>query len=238
MTTTASFVTRLALAAVFLFISNAFAHSDTHPITSDSASDSSINYHTSFQGTATYEGYSPVGHCTMRGRLPAYKGMVPVAISDVPYAGFEACGACIEVKGTGRGTGDTPIGGKFKAYVHSSCSECAPNDLSLSKEGSGRWGISWKFVPCENENVNFLIEGSSDLVKKVQIRGLKFPAHRMLIDGVMGLRYHDNFFVALKPAGFPASGKIEVIDVMGRSLRFHVSLDVADGVVMGRRVME
>lgn len=64
-----------------------------------------------------------------------YDGMIPVAINAKQYGGSDACGACIEGVGTGKGSGSDPIKGKFKAYVIDQCPECE-HGVSVLRWGS------------------------------------------------------------------------------------------------------
>lgn len=71
-----------------------------------------------YSGDGTYYGATEGGNCAMRQPRPAfYQGMVPVAINDAQYEGSLTCGTCLQVTGSGRGSGGNPIKGTFKAYI-------------------------------------------------------------------------------------------------------------------------
>lgn len=191
------------------------------------------DYKNTIPGEGTYYGFTTGGNCAMRGELPSmYKGMVPIAINDEQYADSMSCGACLEVEGTGRGIGGTPIRGKFKAFVHDRCPECKKGDVDLSQSGDGRWEVKIKFIPCPNDNEpSFLFEGSNGFYKKLQFRGGKYPVTKMSIDGIPGFKSQDNFFIAMNGGGFRGTGTVVMSDLSGRSLKATMNLAVADGVV-------
>lgn len=191
------------------------------------------DYNKEYPGEGTYYGFTTGGNCAMRGGLSSmYNGMVPVAINDEQYADSMSCGACLEVEGSGKGIGGTPIKGKFKAYVHDRCPECKKGDVDLSKSGDGRWHVKIKFIPCPNDNEpSFLFEGSNSFYKKLQFRGGKYPVGAMVIDGIRGVKTQDNFFIALNGGGFHGTGRVVMTDLSGRSMTATMNLDVSDGVV-------
>lgn len=206
------------------------------------------DYGKKYYGTGTTYGFTKGGNCAMRQDLPAYRGMLPVAINEAQYAGSKSCGACIEMVGNGKGIGTDPIKGKFMAYVHDlcpesndcndpgRCNECKEGDLDLSKSGDGVWNINWRFVPCPNPVPQFLFEGSNRYYKKVQVRGLTFPAATMTIAGSKATRTQDNFFVAKNQGGFPSSATIKVVDIKGNQLTADLSIDISDGLSKSNRV--
>lgn len=190
----------------------------------------SSDYGKRFFGKGTYYGYTTGGNCGMRGNLPTYKNMLPVAINEAQYAGSKSCGACIKLVGTGKGIGGKPINGIFNAYVHDRCPECGVGDLDLSSDGDGIWKINWIFVPCPKVIPTILFEGSSKYYKKIQLRGLKFPVRSMLIDGLVGERSQDNFFVSHNGGGFRDVGILKIVDIMGNRAVAKINLNKADGV--------
>lgn len=185
-----------------------------------------------FYGKATFYGYTEGGNCAMgrKSQLPLmYQRMLAVAINEDQYDSSRSCGACVEVRGSGRGIGGTPVRGKFRAYVHDRCPECGRGDLDLSKGGDGIWRINWKFIPCPVTNdVSFVFEGSNNFYKKIQVRGLQYPARTMTIAGKKGYREQDNFFIA--HGRFPKRGLVKVVDVKGRRIQGWVNLNRERGV--------
>lgn len=191
------------------------------------------DYGKMFNGEGTFYGFSTGGNCGMGSKwdLPKmYHSMLPVAINHEQYANSASCGACLEVIGHGNGIGTTPITGKFYAYVHDHCYECKKGDLDLSSTGDGRWNISFKFIPCPQNSPELLFEGSNDYYKKIQIRGLRYPAWGMHISGKRGARSQDNFFVSYN-GPFPRQGMIRVKDVMGNVYNAWMRLNIGAGTL-------
>lgn len=191
------------------------------------------DYGKTFNGEGTFYGLTSGGNCGMGAQsdLPEmYHSMLPVAINHDQYAKSASCGACLEVTGHGNGIGTTPITGTFYAYVHDHCHECKKGDLDLSSSGDGRWNISFKFIPCPQNSPELLFEGSNDYYKKIQIRGLTYPAWGMHISGKRGGRSQDNFFVSYD-GPFPQHGMLRVKDVMGNVYKAWMRLNVAAGTL-------
>lgn len=186
-----------------------------------------------FEGEGTYYGPTSGGNCGMgaKSTLPKmYHSMLPVAINHDQYDGSSSCGSCLEVIGKGTGIGMKPIVGKFFAYVHDQCPECKRGDLDLSKIGDGRWNIKWRFIPCPKNDLQLKFEGSNDYYKKIQVRGLKYPARSMKIDGKAGIRANDNFFVSHE-GKFPQKGLITVVDVKNNIFSGTVNMKISSGVL-------
>lgn len=194
------------------------------------------SYGSEVRGDATYYGHTDKGHCALRGKLPrTFANMLPVSLAMPQYAGSASCGACIQFRGTGRGSTGTPVGKHIQyAYVHDSCHDCAPNDLDLSKHGDGRFEVVWKFIPCPVDDVQLLFEGSNTYYKKFQIRGARTPIVSASMAGKPGVKTPDNFFVA--HGTFPAAAPIVAKDVFGNEYRMHASINVADGLVIPKSV--
>lgn len=191
------------------------------------------DYGKTFNGEGTFYGFSTGGNCGMGSKwdLPKmYHSMLPVAINHEQYANSASCGACLKVTGHGNGIGTTPITGTFYAYVHDHCYECKKGDLDLSSSGDGRWNISFKFIPCPNNQPELLFEGSNDYYKKIQIRGLTYPAWGMHINGKRGDRSQDNFFVSYN-GPFPQRGMIRVKDVMGNVYKAWMRMNIGAGTL-------
>lgn len=169
-----------------------------------------------FWGEGTYYGTTERGNCAIRPPMPEmYSGMVPVALNNEQYGTSDACGACLLVTGTGKGSGADPIVGTFKAYVMDRCPECKKGDIDLSKGGDGRWEVSWKFIPCPGQKQFFLFEGSNSFYWKLQPRGGKYPIQKIVIAGITGTRTQDNFYFFQNSAGFKTPATIAMTDTMG-----------------------
>lgn len=152
----------------------------------------------------------------LRNPVPSiYSGMTPVAINAPQYDDSTSCGMCVEVTGTGEGSGGTPITGTFKGYVSDQCPECKPGDLDLATSGDGRWKLSWKAIPCEDGKVSFYFEGSNDFFLKMQPRNIGSPATSVKVGGVVGSRTQDNFYEFQNGGAFKFPVDVEVETVLG-----------------------
>lgn len=193
---------------------------------------SSHSYGPTFKGEGTYYGFTTGGNCAIRPPVPnMYSGMVPVAINDAQYSGSLACGACLEVEGSGRGLGATPIRGKFKAFVMDRCPECKFGDLDLSVSGDGRWDIKWKFVKCPGEPVSLLYEGSNPYYWKLQPRGSKTPVRKVWVGGIQGVRSQDNFFIFRNGAPIGTPTTLTTVDIFGQTTSTVLRTFKPDGVM-------
>lgn len=194
------------------------------------------SYSQTYRGDGTYYGHTTQGHCSMRERLPkTYAGMLPVSLNLEQYDNSAACGACIEFRGTGRGSSGTKISTRKQlAYVHDSCGDCPKNDLDLSKNGDGRHEVIWKFVPCPITDVQLLFEGCNAYYKKIQIRGVTVPIVSATVNGKGTIKTPDNFFVA--HGYFPSAGSIVAKDVIGNVYNIKASINVAQGLVIPKSV--
>jgi len=138
-----------------------------------------------FKGEGTYYGGSPYsGNCAIRAPLPAgvYEGRLPVAINAKQYEG--SCGACVRIKGSGKGSGAHPIEGVIEGYISDKCPECAEGDLDLTGGKDGRWEIEWEFVECKPAKyIEFLFEDFNNYYWKIQPRGMASPAIKLTVDG-------------------------------------------------------
>lgn len=54
----------------------------------------------------------------------------------------------LQVTGTGKGEGKTPLKGKFQVTVTNILTQGSSGDLDFPKAGDGQWGVSWNFIPC------------------------------------------------------------------------------------------
>ncbi|KAK9800224.1 hypothetical protein WJX73_000819 [Symbiochloris irregularis] len=102
-----------------------------------------------FSGVGTYSQAAGNGAgWACEGRTPGHPGLPTVAINAVQFGMGAACGACIEVTGTGKGEGSTPMTGTFKVTVTNILTQGSSGDLDFPKTGSGQWGIKWSFIEC------------------------------------------------------------------------------------------
>jgi expansin (peptidoglycan-binding protein) len=176
-----------------------------------------IQFGKTFFGDGTYYGSTDGGgNCAINNPLPSiYAGMTPVAINNPQYDG--SCGACLIVRGTGAGSGANPISTKpFRAFVSDRCPECQFGDLDLASNGDGRWKVKWEYVPCPRAGrISYKFEGSNPWYVKIQPRGMATPAKKVVVGGVPATFTQDNFWVATKGTGFPATVKVQVTTVGG-----------------------
>lgn len=192
------------------------------------------DYSKRFHGDGTYYGGNPfTGNCAMRGPLPGfYRRRLAVAINQPQYQ--FACGACLRLWGEGKGLGATPIIGPIDAYVADRCYECKHGDLDLSSVGDGRWDISWELVPCPGEeHISFQFEGSNSHYWKLQPRGMRSPATRVVVNGRDCEFTQDNHWIMRFPQGVTGAAKIEVHSALGDYSVSYISN--YHGVVYGGR---
>jgi expansin (peptidoglycan-binding protein) len=184
-----------------------------------------------YTGEGTFYGESSGGNCVLRDPVPGvYAGMTPVAMNAPQYAG--ACGACLVVRGSGEGSGGTPITGEFTAFVADKCPECKFGDIDLAKSGDGRWKVSWQVVPCPGAGtISYKFEGSNNNYIKIQPRGMATPASKVVVGGVGARFTDDNFYVADNGAGFGDPVLVETWTTGGAYYRDNVS--GKSGVVSG-----
>eukprot|EP00761_Pharyngomonas_kirbyi_P001371 gb/GECH01001375.1/.p1 GENE.gb/GECH01001375.1/~~gb/GECH01001375.1/.p1 ORF type:complete len:331 (+),score=82.98 gb/GECH01001375.1/:1-993(+) len=135
-------------------------------------------------GDGTYYSYTSGGACTPEPQAAIYEGMTAVAINDPQFYGSATCGMCVEVRGTGGGSGNDPISQEpFLAVVHDLCPECSVGDLDLIGGKDGRWDIEWRAVPCpmgsDSVVVTYILQGSNPYYIKIQPRNMQIPLNRM-----------------------------------------------------------
>eukprot|EP00752_Nemacystus_decipiens_P013640 g12093.t1 len=153
-------------------------------------------YGQTYTGEGTYYGFTTDGNCAYRSLVPSmYQDMIPIALNNVQYGDSLMCGACLEGRSNGIGSGANRIPSTFKGWISDRCPECSVGDLDFSMSGDGRWEIEWEFVPCPGESISFVFEGSNPYYWKIQPRGTKTPVVSLTINGQPALRSEDNFFI-------------------------------------------
>lgn len=185
-------------------------------------------YDRTFAGVGTC--YDPTQHglCMLVDPVPAmYQDMVPVALSREEYSDSFMCGACIEGRGTGGGTGVNPIGA-FQAYVSDCCMDekCTSGDLNFAKSGDGTWDIQWQFVPCPGNEPHFIWEDSHEWSWKIQTRGTESPVDELFVNHCMAQKTADNFFTMTLTEGVPLIEKqlVETKTILGEHHSAVISL--------------
>lgn len=162
---------------------------------------------------ATYYGeQGGKGKCTLNPLSPNIlnairkKNWIVVAAAPGTYQESVGCGMCVQITGTGEGSGANPITGKRRAMIVDICpGGCGNNGLDFAISGDGRWKIHYQAIDCPtlrgiNGKIQFRFQGSNPYYIKLQARNTKIPTAGMelLING----RYHcmkrvsDNFFIA------------------------------------------
>eukprot|EP01120_Amphizonella_sp_Union-15-10_P010249 TRINITY_DN4081_c0_g2_i2.p1 TRINITY_DN4081_c0_g2~~TRINITY_DN4081_c0_g2_i2.p1 ORF type:complete len:279 (+),score=35.82 TRINITY_DN4081_c0_g2_i2:26-862(+) len=115
-----------------------------------------------------------------------------IAIGPGTFLGSAGCGICLQITptGTGSGNSDFPTRHTFLAFADNLCPECAPTAVDLAESGDGRWGITYRVVPCPldpgNRNLQlFIKEGSSTYHIEINVRNspIAIKALRFKIDG-------------------------------------------------------
>jgi len=177
-------------------------------------------------GSGTYYGTTTGGNCGYGSLYPSFaSSLTKVALGTAMYQGNDGisggCGLCISMQGTGSGSGAKPISKTpFTVFAHDQCPGCAATDLDLSISGDGRWGITWKAVPCPigSEKLRYKFQGSNPYYLKLQVVGHKLPLAKLeyVIGGVAhaATRSQDNFWV-YSPSGavtFPLTVNIYATD--------------------------
>ena len=82
---------------------------------------------------ATYYGnYPGGGACSLDPVSPLTNqpGWIKVAAGRADFQGSLGCGMCLEINGTGKGSGISPVNGTLKGVVHDLCGGC--------KQGKGQ----------------------------------------------------------------------------------------------------
>eukprot|EP01126_Amoeba_proteus_P019364 TRINITY_DN1997_c0_g1_i30.p1 TRINITY_DN1997_c0_g1~~TRINITY_DN1997_c0_g1_i30.p1 ORF type:complete len:283 (+),score=57.59 TRINITY_DN1997_c0_g1_i30:51-899(+) len=165
-------------------------------------------YTTSFSqtGEGTYYGGTNNGHCSIS-PLPTWtSNMVKVAMNSINYASGQAsiaCGMCVQIQGTGTGSGANPITGPYLAYVYDECPSCSTGDIDFGTSGDGRWGINWRAVDCPvgTDKIAYSWQGANNYYIKIQPRATKIPVQTLEIKNsngqtwVTAQRETDNFFI-------------------------------------------
>jgi len=170
-------------------------------------------------GSGTYYGPTTGGNCGFGTLLPSFvasQKLTQVALNAAQYAGdYESggCGLCIQMEGTGTGSGAKPISKTpFIAFVEDDCPGCDPKSIDLAVTGDGKWGITWKGVACPvgSEKLKYKFQGSNPYYLKVQVVAHKLPLSKVQFKVGSTLytatRTQDNFWLATgvpTPIAFP-----------------------------------
>jgi len=180
-------------------------------------------YNAPQKGDGTYyDGRGGQGQACSIWPQPSFmRGLPTVAINNPQWAGSATCGMCVQVTGTGQGSGSNPIKGSFIAVVSDRCPECKTGDLDLAKSGDGRWKINWVAVDCPVQGgLQYIFQGSNAWYWKIQVMNHRIPVNAVQFQGkdkvwYNGIRTSDNFW---NPPGgfsypsFPANVRIQGVN--------------------------
>ena len=62
--------------------------------------------------------------------MASQKGWIRVAAGQYDFLKSLGCGMCVEIRGSGKGSGLTPVTGVKKAIVHDLCGACEKGEIS------------------------------------------------------------------------------------------------------------
>jgi len=148
---------------------------------------------------------------------------------------------CINMTGTGTGSGANPLGaGKsYIVYVNNQCPSCADSGIDIGLSGDGAWGITWEAVPCPvTGNIQYLLQGANAYYIKLQIRNTLYPVAGVSI--MQNNQWHpltrtpDNFFEAGSTVTFPIAVpySLQITSSSGSVVSDGVPSITNNGVVM------
>ena len=63
--------------------------------------------------------------------MASQSGWILVAAGQYDFLKSLGCGMCVEIRGFGKGSGETPVTGVKKAIVHDLCGACEKGEVSL-----------------------------------------------------------------------------------------------------------
>jgi expansin (peptidoglycan-binding protein) len=203
------------------------------------------------QGTATYYDISATGapgNCsydlTMQPEPPYW-----VAMNQARYADSAACGACVQINGTG-------------SIVAQVVDQCPANSLhcdsmehiDINRPGFGLIGdpnvgfvpISWKYVPCDVKAANVALFAQANSTKFYATVGVRTHRYRIakveLVTGTTHtalVRRSDNFFIidTTTPAGAAGMAlgpfRIRITDIYNHWIENKVTLTPGQNVTVG-----
>jgi len=199
---------------------------------------------TTQSGQGTYYGPSTSGACGYGSLFPSFaSSLTKVALSTAMYQGNDGiaggCGVCIQMQGTGTGSGNNPISKTPQTvFAHDLCgSGCATGSLDLAVTGDGSWGITWKAVVCPvgSEKLKYKFEGSNPYYLKVQVVSNSLPLSK--VEFVVGSTTYpathtsDNYWTSssVPPPTFPLS--VNVYSTAGEKLSDQIP-SLTNGVLL------
>ncbi|KAJ7354970.1 hypothetical protein OS493_029080 [Desmophyllum pertusum] len=110
--------------------------------------------------------------------MASQSGWIRVAANNDDFKNSLGCGMCVEITGSGKGSGSNPVTGVTKAIVHDLCGGCGKGGYDLYIPGDGRWEIESKAIDCptvpgKNGNLMFRFVDKNLWSFKLQVRNHK-----------------------------------------------------------------
>lgn len=188
-------------------------------------------YKESTGGDGTYYGnYQGGGYCSLDPLPPmaTQANWIRVAAAPKVYQQSLGCGMCLEITGTGEGSGHNPIKGKRKAVIVDLCpGGCGQTGIDFAINGDGRWKINYKAIDCPtipgtNGKIQFRFQGSNPYYIKLQARNTKVPTAG--IEVMVNNKYHclarqmDNFFVGSNLGKFSTPLRVRLTAITGEQV--------------------
>jgi len=154
--------------------------------------------------------------------MSSQPGWIRVAAGSDDFQKSLGCGMCVEITGSGKGSGLDPVTGVTKAIVHDLCGGCGKGGYDLYIPGDGRWDIETKAIDCptvpgKDGNIMFRFTGSNPWYVKLQARNIKVPVAGMEIlkNGKYSClkRTSDNYFTGdgLGKVDFPMTVRVTAV---------------------------
>jgi len=179
-------------------------------------------YSTRQSGDGTYYGTTngKSGACSVYPRPSFMNGLTTVAINNPQWLGSATCGMCVQVTGTGSGSGANPVTGTFIAVVDDLCPECLTGSLDIARNSDGRWGINWVAVDCPVKGgLTYFFQGSNPYYLKMQVGNHRVPVKAVQFQKngkwYNGQRTSDNFWNPVGypyPASFPLNVRVQGVN--------------------------
>lgn len=105
-----------------------------------------------------------------------------VALNWQQWGDGIACGLCIAYRGTGGGSGSTPLPSNWKlAQVFDGCATCEWGGLNIcNPNGDGSWDVEWYPVPCDHttassDTLRYEVDFANEWWMKFSIANARVP---------------------------------------------------------------
>ncbi|KAK2567534.1 C-type mannose receptor 2 [Acropora cervicornis] len=159
-------------------------------------------------------------------------GWILVAAGPKTFQKSLGCGMCLEIQGSGQGSGNNPIVGKRKAVIVDYCAAgCGSNGVDFFIPGDGRWTISYVAVDCptlpgRHGKIHLRFQGSNTWYIKLQTRNTKVPTAgiEVLVRGKYYCltRVNDNFFIGMGLGRLSIPLRVRLTAITGEQLHASV----------------